>query len=87
MGVININNMIPAPMSVLSEVLPIIDDVKYKILLENQLSFVNNNKRALYEKIAWFIFLYQKGRLNQRLLNRCCDFKLLESKCLEYSKF
>ena len=86
LGVVNINNMIPAPMSVLSEVLPIIDDRKYKTLLENQLSFLNNNKRAVYEKISWFIFLYQKGRLNERILNRCCDFDLLEEKCLEYNK-
>ncbi|MBQ8044404.1 MAG: type III toxin-antitoxin system ToxN/AbiQ family toxin [Clostridia bacterium] len=86
LGVININNMIPAPMRMLSEVLPIIEDRKYKTLLEKQLSFLNNNKRALYEKISWFIFLYQKGRLNQRILNRCCDFKLLEKKCIEYDK-
>ena len=86
LGVVNINNMIPAPMIVLSEVLPLIKDVKYKTLLENQLSFLNNNKKELYEKISWFIFLYQKGRLNDRLLSRCCNFKLLEEKCIEYNK-
>ncbi len=62
LGVVNINNMIPVPMSVLSEVLPLITDRKYKALLENQLTFLNNNKRELYKKISWFIFLYQKGR-------------------------
>lgn len=84
LGVININNMIPVPMNVLSEVLPTIKDIKYKTLLENQLSFLNNNKRALYEKISWFIFLYRKGRLNQRILSRCCDFQLLEKKMCDY---
>ncbi len=86
LGVVNINNMIPVPIEVLFEVLPIIQDQKYKTLLENQLSFLNNNKRALYEKISWFIFLYNKGRLNDRITSRCCDFKLLEEKFLEYNK-
>ena len=86
LGVVNINNMIPVPMNVLSEVLPIITDDKYKKLLENQLSFLNNNKRELYEKITWFMFLYKKGRLNERILNRCCNLELLETKCLEYNK-
>ena len=86
LGVININNMIPTPMSVLSEVLPTVKDRKYKALLENQLTFLNNNKKALYEKIAWFMFLYKRGRLNQRILGRCCNFELLETKCLEYNK-
>lgn len=85
LGVVNINNMIPVPMNVLSEVLPIVKDKKYKTLLENQLTFLNNNKRWVYEKITWFIFLYQKERLNERILKRCCDFKLLEEKCLDYN--
>lgn len=80
---LNINNMIPVPMEALFEVLPTIRDQKYKTLLENQLSFLNNNKRVLYEKISWFMFLYNKGRLNDRITSRCCNFKLLEEKCLE----
>ena len=35
LGIVNINNLIPTPMSCLTEVLPLIDDKKYKNLVIN----------------------------------------------------
>ena len=39
LGVVNINNMIPTPIECLTEVLPLIKDKKYKILIQNQTTF------------------------------------------------
>ena len=86
LGIININNMIPAPKEVLKEALPTINDIKYKNLLENQLTFINNNKKKLYSKINIFQNRYRKGYLNDAILNRTCDFILLEEKMKEYKQ-
>lgn len=83
LGMLNINNMIPTPKECLAEVLPLIDDAKYKILLEKQITFLNDHKREVFFKIDNFMLLYREGKL-KNIENRCCDFKLLEDKCLEY---
>ncbi len=85
LGVVNINNMLPVLDECLVELLPTIKDIKYKILLENQLSFLNDNKRKLYHKVEVFYKRYLNGHLSINILSRCCDFKLLEEKCLEYN--
>ena len=86
LGVVNINNMIPTPIEELTEVLPIIKDEKYKKMLEEQLTFLNNNKAELLKKINYFQNLYRKGHLGSNILNRCCNFILLEEKFKEYVK-
>ena len=59
LGVVNINNMIPTPIENLTEVLPTVNDKKYKKLLEQQLTFLNNHKAELYKKINYFtIYLF-----------------------------
>ena len=84
MGVVNINNMIPTTIEVLTEVLPTVTDIKYKKLLEEQLTFLNNNKSALFKKINHFQNMYRKGHLYENILNRCCNFPLLEE---QFNKF
>ena len=83
LGVININNMIPVPKEVLTEVLPLVTDEKYKILLENQLTFINNHKSKLYSKVLQFQSRYRKGFLSNNILNRC-NINLLEEKYIQY---
>lgn len=78
--------MIPTPIEELTEVLPTITDVKYKKMLEEQLTYLNNNKKNLFKKIISFQNMYRKGHLRENVLERCCDFLLLEEKCSEYSK-
>jgi len=84
LGVVNINNMIPTPMEVLTEAIPTIKDIKYKKLLEQQLTYLNNNKKELYNKIQIFYKLYLIQKLPERVLDRTCDFNLLEDKLAEY---
>ena len=84
LGVININNMIPTPMEVLKEAIPNVKNQKYKLLLINQIDYINHNKQKLYSKVKQFQTRYRKGYIESNILERCCDFSLLEEKCLEY---
>lgn len=84
LGIANINNMIPAPIETLTEVLSTINDEKYKILLEKQITYINDHKVTFENKIHNFYSLYQKGHLSDAILKRSCDFSLLELKCKEY---
>lgn len=86
LGVVNINNMIPTPIEELTEVLPIITDTKYKKMLKEQLTFLNNHKAELFKKVHNFQNMYRKGHLNENLIKRCCNFVLLEKKFEEYIK-
>lgn len=86
LGVVNINNMIPTPIEELTEVLPIIKDSKYRKMLEEQLTFLNNHKAELFKKINYFQNMYRKGHLSKNILNRCCNFILLEKKFQQYVK-
>jgi len=84
LGVVNINNMVPTPIEELTEVLPTIKDIKYKKMLEEQLTFLNNHKAHLFKKIKHFQNMYRKGHLSKNILNRCCNFELLEKVFSEY---
>lgn len=85
LGVVNINNMIPTPIEELTEVLPTIKDKKYKKMLEEQLTFLNNHKAELLKKINLFQNMYRKGHLSDNIKSRCCQFTLLEEKCSKYN--
>lgn len=76
--------MIPTPIEELTEVLPTITDKKYKKMLEEQLTFLNNHKADLFKKINLFQNMYRKGHLGDNIKSRCCQFTLLEEKCKEY---
>ena len=84
LGVVNINNMLPVPSKCLVELLPTVTDKKYKKLLQEQLTFLNNNEARLYYKVQRFYDAYINNRLSRNILNRCCAFKLLEEKCKDY---
>lgn len=85
LGIININNMIPTPIECLTEVLPSVKDEQYRNLLENQTTYINNHKKELLTKVRQFQTQYQEGYLSPTVRERCCDFKLLEEKCKEYT--
>ena len=77
LGIININNMIPTSIEYIT-------DEKYKTLVEDQTTFINNHKKDLFAKIRHFTLQYNKGYLPEKVKERCCDFKLLENKCKDY---
>lgn len=47
LGIVNINNMIPTPLNCISDIFSLVTNVKYKILLENQLIYLNNHRAKL----------------------------------------
>ncbi len=86
LGIVNINNMIPTPKSCLTEVLPLVKDMQYKKLIIEQTTYLNNHKRDLLDKVNFFMLKYDTNKLSKRIMDRCCDFNLLEEKCKEYEK-
>lgn len=86
LGVININNMIPIPISQCQKIqLEEIEDSKYRNLLKHQLQWCNRHQREIRRKA---IVLYQMvcyfPQQSQQVKKRCCDFKKLERQCLQY---
>nr|MBP3259073.1 type III toxin-antitoxin system ToxN/AbiQ family toxin [Bacilli bacterium] len=45
---------------------------------------MNRNKVKIKEKSISLYDKYITGRLNVYVKERCCDFKLLEEKCMKY---
>ena len=91
LGAINFNNMIP----VLDENIIVIDlnskklsdvDRKYQKLLKEQLLWLNRHDERIYNRSKRLYNRYVNGLVTEKLKNRCCNFKLLEEKCLEYNK-
>lgn len=89
LGAINFNNMIPIP---IDECIKIdVENEKnetYKTLLYKQINWCNkkenitiilNKAKKIYEKNL-------NKKLPQRIIDRCCDFKLLEQKSKKYKK-
>ena len=99
-GAINLNNMIPVYNQFISEYKVEEElDVKYKKLVQNQLSWCNEeiNKKKILESALELYELIEKlhennsDKLNESkklsgLKERCCNFKLLEEKSLDYHK-
>lgn len=85
LGIINLNNMIPVKSE---NVIKINLDLKpqaYRNLINNQIQFINNNKNSLFKKVERLLKLYENKSIPQ-LNKRCCNFELLEKKCVTYNK-
>ena len=90
LGVINLNNMLPVHNNNYELIdLDKTNDKRFNhsriILLRNQLRWLNTNKVEIYKKSTILYKKYVKGLLPVNVMNRCCDFKLLEEKCREYN--
>ena len=89
-GAINFNNMIPIHTSSLSLVDMKIstsdtnEDVMYKKLLSNQLSWCNKNRDQILKKAKNLYQKYVNGLLDTNVKSRCCSFPLIEIKLKEY---
>ena len=51
-----------------------------------QLTFLNNHKAELLKKINFFQNMYRKGHLDKKILERCCNFIMLEEKFKQYKE-
>lgn len=90
-GVINLNNMIPVTKNCyelfdLNGPTETISEKKHQSLLRSQLRWLNSNKVAIKGKAIRLYDNYRKKRLPKRIMERCCDFPLLEKKCSDYLK-
>ena len=90
LGAINFNNMIPVTVENYSLVdldkKDNGDKEKYRKLLLEQLNWLNHNREKIINKANKLYDLYICGKLPLNIIERCCDFKLLEEKCREYIK-
>ena len=90
LGAVNFNNMLPVTTKNITKInferiLNSSDRAYYK-LLQEQIYWLNRNRNQLYKKSFQ---LYQKqiaNRLPNSIMQRCCNFKLLEEKCTEYNQ-
>ena len=91
LGAVNFNNMIPVNESNYSlvdlnkETLTIAE-LKYQKLLREQLDWLNANYKQVKNKSFKLYQLHSNGKLPENIRARCCNFKLLEEKCIEYNK-
>lgn len=93
LGIINFNNMIPVNMSDV-EVLDLskktnipVSEQKYLSLLRKQKEWCNENlhKKAIIKKAERLYNGVSTKRISAKVINRCCDFKLLEKYCLKWN--
>jgi len=86
LGVINLNNMIPVPDSEVNIIdIEGIADEKYKNLLRDQAKFISLHKKEIIKKAERLYKIVISGK-QPELNQRCCNYKLLELKCIEYIK-
>lgn len=87
LGAINFNNMIPIQMEQCIKIdVGNEQDETYKTLLYKQIRWCNementniilNRAKNLYNRVI-------NKKLPQRIIDRCCDFKMLEQKSQQY---
>ena len=90
LGAINFNNMLPVTKKNIIKIdldkeCITKEEEKYMKLLKSQLFWLNRNSEKLYGRSKKLYDKYIDGTLDKNILKRCCDFKLLEEKCIEYN--
>lgn len=91
LGAVNFNNMIHVnennySLVDLNKETLTIAELKYQKLLREQLEWLNANYKQIKSKSLKLYQLYTNGKLPENIRKRCCNFKLLEEKCVEYNK-
>ena len=61
-------------------------NLKYRRLLLDQLRWLNRNSDNILSHALTLYNKYVNNKLSIKMQNRCCNFKMLEEKCLEYNK-
>jgi len=89
LGIINFNNMFPVHNHLMTEIdISKENNPKYKILLTKQLTWCNEikNKKKILKNSKLLYNLIKIDLISEKVKNRCCNFKLLEEKAIEYMK-
>lgn len=85
LGGINLNNMMPIPRRYLNKInIENIKDIKYRKMLLNQLNWINRNMLRINNRARNLYYLVTQNKAGQKLIDRCCDFRLLEYRCQEF---
>jgi len=89
LGAVNFNNMIPVKpnnyyLIDLNKTTLTDEESKYQKLVKEQLNWLNSNYDQVKNKSIKLYNLYNNGKLPENIKERCCNFKLLEEKCMEY---
>ncbi|WP_147368507.1 type III toxin-antitoxin system ToxN/AbiQ family toxin [Fusobacterium necrophorum] len=92
LGIINLNNSVPVNKDQL-KLLDInslknslkVEEKKYGTLCEDQLIWCNDNLERIEKNFKKLYTLSINGKLPESIRDRCCDFKVLEKQCLDYS--
>ena len=91
-GAINFNNMIPVPIAELLYFdIQKEPDINYRNLLQNQQRLITADENEIIKTAKNLRTLVLKADENLtpqdiKVKQRCCDFALLEVKCMEYPK-
>lgn len=90
LGVVNFNNMIPVQednyVKVDLNAIPLtVSELKYQNLLKSQLAWLNKNIKSIKNKSTSLYQNYLESTLPTNIRNRCCNFQLLEKKCMEFN--
>ena len=91
LGIINFNNMIPVTdknyqylnYQIYDE--SIFHDRKYYEMQKKELMWLNRHWEEVTNKAYKLYYKYVTNKLPNFIKARCCDFKLLEEKCVEYN--
>lgn len=88
LGLINLNNMIPVPLNICEKLE--LKDIKYskyqKLMLKQYLwCNIDENYKEIIEKASRLYYIVTSGKCGKNLLKRCCNYKLLEEKYIEYN--
>ena len=89
LGAINFNNMIPVNIENyvlidLNKETTLANEQKYLKLLKEQLNWLNANYAQVKNKSLKLYQLYNMNKLSKNIMDRCCNFKLLEEKSKIY---
>ena len=88
LGAINFNNMIPVlnnNITLLNLESKYLSKEEYKLLLKKQIRWLNRHNYQVFNKSKHLYNMYNNNHLDKNIAKRCCNFKLLEEKCLEYN--
>ncbi len=88
LGAINFNNMIPVlnnNITLLNLEAKYLSEEEYKLLLKKQIRWLNRHNYQVFNKSKHLYNMYNNNHLDKNIAKRCCNFKLLEEKCLEYN--